>query len=206
MNGRRVLVALTVLLAVVGLSACAKAPQDAIDQVQAAIAAAEQAEAPTYAPEAWEAAQQDLNQAMAEVEAQNAKFFLTRSYKQASELLATAQQSAATAQDQALANKEQMRLEVEGAIASIEESLVAADGLLESLATCRRRPKGFASDLDIMRGNVDGLRTQLADVQSKAAEESYAEAKEKQAMGFRLLESLNAAVSDMENVKAKIGC
>jgi uncharacterized protein YhaN len=203
MNGQRVLVGLTVVLAVVGLSACAKAPQEAIDQVQAAIAAAEQAEAPTYAPEAWETAQQALNQATAEIEAQNAKFALTRSYKQASEMLAKAQQSAADAQDQAIANKEQMRLEVEGAIASIEENLAAADGLLESLATCRRRPKGFASDLEMMRGNVDGLRAQLADVQAKAAEESFAEAK---SMAGGLLEGLNAAVSDMENVKAKIGC
>jgi chromosome segregation ATPase len=203
MNGQRVLVGLTVALAVVGLSACAKAPQEAIDQVQAAIAAAEQAEAPTYAPEAWETAQQALNQATAEIEAQNAKFALTRSYKQASEMLAKAQQSAADAQDQAIANKEQMRLEVEGAIASIEENLAAADGLLESLATCRRRPKGFAGDLEMMRGNIDGLRTQLADVQAKAAEESFAEAK---SMAGGLLEGLNAAVSDMENVKAKIGC
>jgi chromosome segregation ATPase len=203
MNGQRVLVGLTVVLAVVGLSACAKAPQEAIDQVQAAIAAAEQAEAPTYAPEAWETAQQALNQATAEIEAQNAKFALTRSYKQASEMLAKAQQSAADAQDQAIANKEQMRLEVEGAIASIEENLAAADGLLESLATCRRRPKGFAGDLEMMRGNIDGLRTQLADVQAKAAEESFAEAK---SMAGGLLEGLNAAVSDMENVKAKIGC
>jgi chromosome segregation ATPase len=203
MNGQRVLVGLTVVLAVVGLSACAKAPQEAIDQVQAAIAAAEQAEAPTYAPEAWETAQQAFNQATAEIEAQNAKFALTRSYKQASEMLAKAQQSAADAQDQAIANKEQMRLEVEGAIASIEENLAAADGLLESLATCRRRPKGFAGDLEMMRGNIDGLRAQLADVQAKAAEESFAEAK---SMAGGLLEGLNAAVSDMENVKAKIGC
>jgi hypothetical protein len=55
----------------------------------------------------------------------------------------------------------------------------------------------------MMRGNVDGLRAQLADVQAKAAEESFAEAK---SMAGGLLEGLNAAVSDMENVKAKIGC
>jgi hypothetical protein len=203
MNGQRVLVGLTVVLAVAGLSACAKAPQEAINQVQAEIAAAEQAEAPTYAPEAWETAQQALNQATAEIEAQNAKFALTRSYKQASELLATAQQSAEAAQDQAIANKERMRLVTEAAVTVIEERLATADGLLESLATCRRRPKGFASDLEMMRGNVDGLRVQLADVQAKAAEESFAEAK---SMADSLLESLDAAVRDMESVKVKIKC
>lgn len=200
---RRVGVAIVVALMVVGLSACAKPPQEAIDQAQAALTAAGQSEAATYAPEAWDASQQAVNAAMAEVEAQNAKFALTRSYKKAAELLTAAQQAAVTAKDTAVANKEQMRLEVEGAIASIEEKLVAADGMLESLATCRRRPKGFAADLEIMRGNVDGLRAQLADVQAKAAEGVYIEAK---SMAEGLLSGLDAAVMDMENVKAKLGC
>jgi len=166
---RRVGVAIVVALMVVGLSACAKPPQEAIDQAQAALTAAAQSEAAAYAPEAWEAAQQ----------------------------------AAVTAKDTAVANKEQMRLAVEGAIASIEEKLVAADGMLESLATCRRRPKGFAADLEIMRGNVDGLRAQLADVQAKAAEGVYIEAK---SMAEGLLSGLDAAVMDMESVKAKLGC
>jgi len=202
-TSRRVLVGIAVALAVVGLSACAKAPQDAINQAKAALDAAATAEAATYAPQAWESAQQALNAATAEVEAQNAKFALTRSYKKASELLTTAQQAATAAQDEAASAKEQMRVAVEGAIATIEENLATADGLLESLAKCRRRPKGFAGDLEIMQGNVDGLRAQLGDVQAKAAEGNYFAAN---SMAEGLIEGLNAAVGDMENVKAKLGC
>ncbi len=199
----RVSVGLVVAIAVVLLSACAKAPQDAINQAQSALSAAGEAEAATYAPDAWEAAQGALNAATAEVEVQNAKFALTRSYKRATELLTAAQQAAVAAQDAAVSGKEQMRTAVEGAVATIEAELGTADGLLEALATCRKRPKGFAGDLEIMRGNVDGLRAQLVQVQATADEGNYIEAN---TMAEGLLEGLNAVVSDMENAKAKLGC
>lgn len=200
---RRVVVGVIVALAVVGLSACAKAPVDAINQAQSALQAAGDAEAATYAPEAWEAAQQAVNAAQAEVEAQNAKFALTRSYKEATKMLASAQQAAVAAQDAAVAGKEEMRVAVEGAIASIEADLVTADDLLKALSTCRKRPKGFAGDLEIMRGNVDGLASQLADVQAASDAGNYFEAK---TMADGLLEGLGAAVDDLENAKAKLGC
>jgi len=199
----RVLVGVLVALAVVSLSACGKAPQAAVDQAQAALAAAGEAEAANYAPQAWEAAQGAVNAAMAEVEAQNAKFALTRSYKRASELLTAAQQAAVEAKDAAVSGKEQMRVAVEGAVATIEENLSAADGLLKTLATCRKRPKGFAGDLEIMRGNVDGLRSQLGEVQAEAAEGNFFQA---DSMAKSLLEGLDAVVTDLKNAKAKLGC
>jgi chromosome segregation ATPase len=202
-KSRRVFVGVVLVLSVVGLTACAKAPTDAINQAQSALQAAGDAEAATYAPEAWEAAQDALNAAQAEVEAQNAKFALTRSYKNATALLATAQEAAATAQEAAVAGKEQMQADVESAIATIEADLGTADGLLADLAKCRRRPKGFASDLEMMRGNVDGLRSQLVDVQTAEDEGNYFEAN---SMADGLLEGLGATIQDLENVKAKLGC
>jgi hypothetical protein len=202
-KSRRVFVGIVVVLAVVALSACAKAPQDAINEAQSALNAAGEAEAATYAPEAWEAAQGAVNAATSEVEAQNAKFVLSRSYKRATELLTAAQQAAVAAQDAAVSGKEQMRTAVEDAVTTIEAELGAADGLLDALAACRRRPKGFASDLEIMRGNVDGLRAQLAQVQAAADGGNYFEAN---TMAESLLEGINAAVADMENAKAKLGC
>ena len=202
-SNRRVMVGIVVAIATVVASACAKAPQDAINEAQTALQAAGEGEAATYAPEAWAAAQEAVNAAMAEVEAQNAKFALTRSYTDASQMLAAAQQAAAEAQDAAAAGKEAMRIEVEDTIASIVANLESADGLLGSLAACRRRPKGFASDLEIMRGNVDGLRAQLVQVQATTDDGSYFEAN---TMAESLLEGINAVVADMENAKAKLGC
>lgn len=200
---RRVFVVFVISIAVVGLTACGKAPQAAIDGAQNALQAAGEAEAASYAPEAWDAAQEAVNLAMAEVEAQNAKFALTRSYKKASEMLAAAQQAAVDAQEAAVAGKEAMAAAVADDIASIEANLANADGMLASLAACRKRPKGFASDLEIMRGNVDGLRSQLIEVQATADSGDYFEAN---AMAGGLLEGLDAVVGDLENAKAKLGC
>jgi hypothetical protein len=202
-QSRRVFVTVVVALAIVGLSACAKAPVDAINQAQSALQAAGDAEAATYAPEAWEAAQQAVNAAQAEVEAQSSKFALTRSYKDASQMLATAQEAAVAAQESAVAGKEAMAVAVADDIVSIEANLANADSLLAALATCRKRPKGFAGDLEIMRGNVDGLRSQLVDVQATADDGDYFEAG---AMADGLLEGLDAVVTDLESAKAKLGC
>jgi hypothetical protein len=54
-----------------------------------------------------------------------------------------------------------------------------------------------------LRGNVDGLRGQLTDVQATAAEEQYIEAK---SLAQELLGQVDSVVADLESAKAKIGC
>jgi chromosome segregation ATPase len=204
MSERRYLVlGASLVLAIGMLGACAKPPRAELDQAQAALKAAREAEAPTYSSQAWDTAQKSMNAATAEIEAQNAKFALTRSYKKAQGLLATAQQDAAAAQQAAVEGKELAKAEVEQAVAQIEASFAQADELLQKLETCRRRPKGFASDLELLRGNVDGLRGQLTDVQATAAEEQYIEAK---SLAQELLGQVDSVVADLESAKAKIGC
>ena len=200
---RRLVLGASLVLAVGLLGACAKLPQAEIDQAQATLKAAGDAEAPIYASEAWSTAQKSMNAATAEIEAQNAKFALTRSYKNAQTLLATAQQDAAAAQEAAVEGKELAKAEVEQAVAEIEAGFAQADELLQNLATCPRRPKGFASDLELLRGNVDGLRGQLPDVQSTAAQERYLEAK---SLAQELLGQVETVLADLESAKAKIGC
>jgi chromosome segregation ATPase len=192
-----------IVLSVIAIAACAKPPQQAIDQANAAVSSAAQAEAATYAADEWAAAQQSMNNAMAEIEAQQAKFAPLRSYKSADELLTKAQQDAAAAQAAAVEAKAAARAEVEQAIAGIEASFAQADQALQALETCRRRPKGFASDLEIMRGNVDGLRAQLADVQAAAADEQFLEAK---TLASELQQQVGTVVTDLENAKTKLGC
>ena len=79
MRRNQVIVGVLVLVAAVMIVGCAKPPQSDLDGAKAALAAAEQAEAPKYAPEAWDKAQQAMNAVNAELEAQNAKFALFRS-------------------------------------------------------------------------------------------------------------------------------
>ncbi len=200
---RRIVVILSMVFSVALLSACAKPPQAEIDQAQAGMTAAATAEASTYAAEAWDVAQQSMNAATAEIEAQKAKFGLTRSFKQAKALLATAQQDAAAAEQAAVVGKELARTEVEQAVVAIEAGFAQADQLLQTLSNCKRRPKGFSGDLELLRGNVDGLRGQLAEVQTAAAEEQYIEAK---TLAQELLGLVEAVVADLENARVKIGC
>lgn len=192
-----------VLLVVGALAGCAKPPQQAIDQAQASLSQAEQAQATDYAPQAWSEAQQSMNAAMAEIAAQKAKFAPLRSYKHATQLIATAQQEAVTAQEAAVSGKQQAQADAQQAVTDVQASLDRANQLLDDLAKCRRRPKGFASDLQLLRGNVDGLGQQLSDVQSAMSSESYLEAK---SLATELKTQVDGVVTDLESAKAKIGC
>jgi hypothetical protein len=200
---RRRLVSVVLTMAIVGLSACSKPPQAVIDQAQTALAEAGGAEAATYAEPEWEAAQVAMNSAMAEVEAQNVKFALIRSYKRAEELLAAAQQAAEVAGQAAVTNKEEMRRQVGAAIAAIESELIEAGGHLEALENCRRRPKGFAADLELLRGNVDGLLSDLDGVETAAESERYFEAN---TMAQGLQSQVDAVVADLQSARSKLGC
>jgi len=192
-----------VLLVLGGLVGCAKAPQQSIDQAQAALDQAQKAQAPDYAPEAWDEAQQSMNAAMAEVEAQNAKFAPLRSYKNAGQLIETARDEAAKAEQAAVSGKERAKAEAESAVTAVKGSLDQANQLLDQLGRCRRRPKGFASDLRLLRGNVDGLAQQLGDVESAVSSEGYLEAR---TLAVELKTQVDSVVNDLERAKAKIGC
>ena len=94
MRKNQVLVGAMLLVVAVLAVGCAKPPQQEIDGAKAALTAAEQAEAPKYAADAWDKAQQAMNAVNAELEAQNAKFALFRSYTKAKQLIAEAQNAA----------------------------------------------------------------------------------------------------------------
>jgi len=104
------LFAVILVLAVVAVG-CAKPPQQEIDAAQAALAGAQQAEAPRYAAESWDRAQQAMNAVNAELEAQNAKFALFRSYTKAKQLIADATNAANEAVQAGQAGKERAKNE-----------------------------------------------------------------------------------------------
>lgn len=199
----RVLLSLTSAVAIFGIVACAKVPQAEIDQADIALSSASDAEAAIYAQTEWETAQAAMNAAKAEVEAQNAKFALVRSYKKAQELLATAKNSAGEAEQAAIDGKEAKRLEVANAVATIESGLTEAEDHLDALQNCRKRPKGFAADLDMLRGKTDGLAVQLREVTAAADAEDYSEAA---TMARELQNQVDALLADLQNARTSLGC
>ena len=102
---------------------CAKPPQQEIDALTAAVTAAEQAEAPKYAADAWSNAQQARNAVNAELEAQANKFALFRSYTKTKELIAAANAAAASAKDAGVAGKEAARNAANEALSAAKASL-----------------------------------------------------------------------------------
>jgi hypothetical protein len=196
-----------VLVAVTGIvlaaAGCARPPQDQIQAAQDAVAQASQVEAESYAPEAWGKAQQSMSAAMAEVEAQQARFALTRSYKTTRQLLDTARADAEAAKIAAEEGKRQAAADAEAALLAVTESLVRADEMLGALAACPRRPKGFAQDLELLKGSVEGLRSQVTDVESVIADEDYLEGK---SLAESLRDEVDEIVADLDSARAKLGC
>ncbi len=182
---------------------CAKVPQQALDAASAAMNGADAAEAPKYADAEWSAAQEAMNAAQAEIQVQNEKFALFRSYKKAEELIATAQGAADQAREAAVAGKERARMEAESALGTAQASLDRAAALLTELGGCRRKPKGFAADMEVLKGNLDGLTGQVASIQSAIDAEDFFGAK---AQADVLNGQADTLAGDLESAKTKIGC
>jgi hypothetical protein len=201
-NQKLAVLAVTALTLAVA-AGCAKPPQQEIDALKAAMTSAEQAEAPKYAADAWNSAQQALNAVNAEIEAQANKFALFRSYTKTKELITAANQAAAAAQDAAVAGKEAARNAANDALAAVRASLDSATTAMTELNACKRKPKDFKKDMEMMRGSLDGLAAQVAGIESAIGSEDYFGAK---AQADSLKASVDTLVADMQAAKEKIKC
>src|SRR5512136_1199036 len=126
MRKSQVLVAMVLLVAAVAMVGCAKPPQQEIDASKAALTAAEQAEAPKYAAESWDKAQQAMNAVNAELEAQAAKFALFRSYTKTKQLVADATNLANAGKEAGIAGKEKAKNEAKAAIDAVKAAIEGA--------------------------------------------------------------------------------
>ncbi|MEO8277531.1 MAG: hypothetical protein ABI639_15055, partial [Thermoanaerobaculia bacterium] len=133
---------------------CAKPPQVEIDATKASLASVE-ADASKYSADAWNKAQQAVNALNAEVEAQANKFALFRSYTKTKELTAAANQAITEAKDAAAAAKEAAKTAANEGLAAAKASLDAASTAMADLGKCRRQPKDFKKDMELMKGNYD---------------------------------------------------
>lgn len=203
MKNRKLAVLGVAVLTLVVAAGCAKPPQQEIDALKAALTAAEQAEAPKYAADAWNGAQQAMNAVNAEVEAQANKFALFRSYTKTKELIAAANQSAEAAKQAATAGKEAAMNAANEALAAARTSLEAATTAMAELGACRRKPKDFKKDMEMMQATLDGYAAQVAGIESAVAAEDFFGAR---SQAESLKASVDTLVSDMQGAKEKIKC
>lgn len=200
---KNVIVGLMLLVVAVLAVGCAKPPQQEIDAAKAALSAAEQAEAPKYAAEAWDKAQQAMNLVNTELEAQQAKFALFRSYSKAKQLIADALNAANAAKEAGIAGKEKAKNEARAAIDAAKGVVTNATELLATLEKCRRKPKDMKKDLEMMKGNLDGFGAQVTELEGAFTREDFFGAK---AQAESLKGQVDAMINDLNNAKTKIRC
>lgn len=181
---------------------CAKPPQQELDALKASISSIE-ADAGRWAPDAWQRVQENLNAVNAEVDAQNAKFALLRSYTKAKELIATATASVDAARTASGEGKQRWQGEAQSAVDAANASVTAADAAMADLAGCRRKPKGFAKDMEMMQGNLDSLKAQVAELANAMGREDYQAAK---SSADQLKANLDSLTAELGSAKTKIRC
>ena len=146
-TARPMILATTVAFAL--LLGCAKVPEQEVDAARQALESARQAGAADYAPDALRRAEDAVAQLDAELEAQEKKFALTRSYDKATELATNARSSAEKAVNDAVTGKDQARTEAETLIGEARTALDQAKSLLASA------PAGKGTQVDIQALQAD---------------------------------------------------
>lgn len=185
-NATLAVVALSALL----LAGCAEPPQAEIDAVKTALDAARTAGAGEYAPEALAQAEAAQSKLDAELQAQQERFALMRSYDTAKTLAADAKTQAENAAKTAEANREAAKQESSALIASTTTLLEEVKTLLASAP----KGKGSAADLAALQGDITALEQSLTETQAAFDAGNYLQAK-----------SLAQAANDGANrVKASI--
>ncbi|MCX5850513.1 MAG: DUF4398 domain-containing protein [Deltaproteobacteria bacterium] len=183
---RRVWLPVILIVALVAFfSGCAKVPQPEIDAAKASLSAAKTAEADRYVPEEYSGANQALNAATTEVEKQNSKFVLFRSYKEAVKMLADAKMKAEEAASAAAAKKEEVKKETEAVMAEITASIESTKGLIATA------PKGKEG-----KQALEAIQTDLTAVEASLQEANTVY------QGGDYLTAVDKAKSVLEKAKA----
>lgn len=203
MRSKSMLIGSVLLSSALLVTGCAKPPQAELDALNAAMTAAEQAQAETYAQSELATARDAVNAAKAEIEKQNQKFALFRSYKNALAMITDASGKAKAAQDAAVANKAKAKQEAETATQAAKDAVTQAQTAMTELEGCKRKPKGFAADMTVLKGTLDGLVTALGGLDSALSSEDYNGAK---SQAESISSQAATLLTDLQGAKAKIKC
>jgi hypothetical protein len=195
------LTALVLLTAAVAIG-CAEAPEAEIEAARQALATAETAEAQTWAPAAYDEARTAMDAVQNELDAQSEKWAVSRSYDETTRLVAEAQAKADAAQQASIEGKEAARAAAEAALEMSRSTLEQASTLLTEVEACKRRPKGFTTDVAALRTGLEGLQAQHAET----AALDGADYQRTQAAAEAVQTGASALVTDLENAKSALGC
>jgi hypothetical protein len=166
----RVLIGLAAIAMVAFLSSCGKVPQAQIDATNAAITAAQTAEAAVYVPAEFAAVQDSMKAIMADVEAQKSKLFkkFGPAKLKLDATLALANQVAANA----AVKKEEVKKETETLMTGIK-GVIEENGTLMKKAP---RGKEGAAVLEQMKTEMATIEASVVEAQASYDKGAYMEA------------------------------
>ena len=148
------------------VSACAEAPTATVDAARARVDAVA-ADGQVYAPQEYAAAQAAVGRMDTELQAQNDRFALTRSYDQVIELAAAVETAADTVGAAIESETARLKTETRGLVADAEAALDDARAAIDELDD---------EDAAGLRADVEAVESSLAAVESDLQAETYADA------------------------------
>jgi len=186
----KVLMGLAAIAMVAVLSSCGKVPQEKIDATNAAIAAAQTAEANVYVPAEFAAVQDSMKAIMAEVEVQNGKLF--KNYKvvavKLDETVALANQVTANAG----VKKEEVKKEVETILTDIK--VVIEDNA--KLIVKAPRGKEGAAVLEQIKAEIATIDASVVEAQGMYDKGAYMDALNKIKAAQERANGINTELKD----------
>lgn len=186
----RILMGMAALAMVVVLASCGKKPQAEIDATNAAIEAAKTAEAPVYLPAEFAAVQDSMSAINTEIAAQESKIF--KKFGPAKEKLAQTLAAANQLAANAAVKKEEVKKEVETAIADMK-TIVEEN---KTLITKAPRGKEGAAVLEQIKTEMATIETAATEVQGLYDGGKYMDALNKVKASKERATSINTELKD----------
>ncbi len=188
MKSKAFIISLSLIVLVGLLTSCSEAPQTLIDETKAAFDAANQAEVNRYLPELYNEAQSKMDSAMTEIESQNSKFSLMRSYSKATALLQSASETAGKSVEAVALRKREIQKETETLFQDLDKSMKES-GILISKA-----PKGKEgrAALESIQNELKIVETVVNEAKSAQNGNDFLTARDKARAALDKVNSLNA--------------
>lgn len=188
---KRVLMGLAIISMVVVLTSCGKKPQVEIDAVNAAIEAAQSAEAATYLPAEFAALQDSLNSVMTAITAKEGKMF--KNFKAEIAKLGEVTALANTVTANVAAKKEEVKAEVSGMMTAIKTVIDENALLIPKLP----RGKEGAAVIEQIKADVATVDAAVAEAQGLFDKGAYMDAMNKIKAAKEKADGLNAEVKEV---------
>jgi len=194
--------ALTGLLTLTLVTACAKKPDTDIVAARASVDAVIADGAEQYVPEQAQLVGETLQAAMDEIQIQDGKFF--KSYDKAKELLTKTKTDAEALRPVVAEAKQQAKADAEAEYTAAQEAIQEAITLISNAP----RGKGSMADIEALRSDIKGLEDSLPEVSGMIENEEFLPAREKAAaiksQADSVSEEIRAAMEKVKSVRRKL--